>query len=134
MENPNNWEGRENERLSRYDEGNESNRNDMSQNDYSLSDAENQYATDMRPSNTENPSSEAISDDERYSNSYGSSSDSSRSLLTKGNEMVFGNDHEGQEYDDAWEAAQRDEQTESYEEERRRLERERNSGGFESRL
>lgn len=128
MENPNNWEGRENERLSRYDESNEPVQNRGTNTNYSLSDAENQYASEVRNS------SEPMTDEERYENSYGSGSDSSRSLLTKGNEMVFGNDQEGQEYDDAWESAQRDEHIESHEEERRRLERERNGNGFESRL
>ncbi|NUY82177.1 hypothetical protein HUK80_14830 [Flavobacterium sp. MAH-1] len=124
METPNNWEGRENERLSRYDESNESNPRN-----YSLSDAENQYRSETRPADPE-----PHNDNERFDNSYGMGSDSSRSLLMRGNEMVFENDHEGQELDDAWDAAQRDERQETYEEERRRLETERKYGGFDTRV
>lgn len=123
MEKPDNWKGRENERLSRYDESNESTPN------YSLSDAENEYRTETPPTDNQ-PRHE----DERYENSYGMGSDSSRSLLMRGNEMVFENDHEGQELDDAWDAAQRDERQETYEEERRRLETERKYGGFDTRV
>lgn len=123
METPNNWEGRENERLSRYDESNESNPRN-----YSLSDAKNQYRNETRPTDHE------PYNDERYENSYGMGSDSSRSLLMRGNEMVFENDHEGQELDDVWDAAQRDERQETYEEERRRLETERKYGGFDTRV
>jgi|GEM_PF-2956555 len=123
METPNNWEGRENERLSRYDEGNEPVQDNRKTTDYSLSEAENQYTNETRFQ-----PSEPQTDEERYSNSYGSNSDSSRTMLTEGNEMVFGNDHEGQDYDNAWEAAQHDERIETYEEERRRLERERDNG------
>ncbi|NMH28180.1 hypothetical protein [Flavobacterium silvaticum] len=47
-------------------------------------------------------------DDSFYENSYGTGSDSSRSLLTTGNEMVFENDHEGQHLDDEYDAAKRD--------------------------
>lgn len=128
MENTNQWQGRENERLSKYDESNEG--NEIGRTDYSLSDAENQYRSETVQTSPSEPQSE----DEKYDNTFGSGSDSSRSLLTRGNEMVFENDHEGQEFDDSWDAANRDERQESYEEERRRLERERNERGFESRL
>lgn len=124
MENPNKWEGRENERLSNYDESNEGMRDA-----YSLSDAEDKYRSDMQASAPEHED-----DDSRYNNSYGMGSDSSRSLLTRGNAFVFENDHEGQELDDAWEAVQRDERAETYEEERRRLEAERKYGGFDTRV
>ena len=128
METPDRWEGRENERLSRYDEGNEAPSNDDLRQDYSLSEAESEY------SKTGYTAPEPQTDEERYSNSYGSNSDGSRTLLTRGNEMVFENDHEGQEYDDSWDAANRDNQPETYEEERRRLDAQRRQDGFNTEL
>ncbi|RZJ70520.1 hypothetical protein [Flavobacterium sp.] len=136
METQNQWEGRENERLSKYDESNEATNDNPMNDNYSLSDAENRYQTETRIEANEPDltTSQPMSDDEKYSNTYGSSSDSSRSLLTRGNEMVFENDHEGQSFDDSWDAAARDERQETYEEERRRLEAERKYGGFDSRV
>src|SRR3954468_16044213 len=88
----NQWEGREEERLSKYDESNEGNRED-----YSLSAAENTY-NNPTPDYSMNSRESAQEDDDnsKYDNSYGMGSDSSRSLLMTGNEMVFENDHEGQ--------------------------------------